>query len=100
VVEVLRIVGNAVLWDAVVEGAAAELELENVDEPTCRRPKAVASATCAQRRIYIKGSVRLMSERMLGLRQVMPFLLFTSHLRVSVWKYDKGKGKGSKLHRS
>ena len=51
----------------------AELELENVDEPTSRRPKAVASVKCAQRRIYIKGSVRLMIERMLGLRQMMAF---------------------------
>ena len=59
----------------MVEGATAELELESVDEPTCRRPKAVASAKCVQRRIYIKGSVRLMIERMLGLRQMMLSLL-------------------------
>jgi hypothetical protein len=56
----------------VVEGATAELELESVDEPTCRRPKAVASAKCVQRRIYIKGSVRLTIGRMMGLRQMMP----------------------------
>jgi hypothetical protein len=85
----------------VVEGAAAELERENVDEPTCRRPKAMASAKCMQRRIYIKGSVRLMIERMLGLRQMMPSLLSTRQLRVFVsCEVLQGQRRGSKLLRS